>query len=112
MWAEPIKFRRAAAPAARSVCAVVRAETKPGAEDEFEALLRDLAFHIDADEAGCAAYVVTREMGSLSRFAVHARFVDWRAFQRHGETPHFNRALPRLTALMATPVSLEIFLEV
>jgi quinol monooxygenase YgiN len=51
-------------------------------------------------------------MGSRRHFVVHARFVDWRAFQRHAETPHFNRMLPRLTALLAAPVSMEIFLEV
>lgn len=112
MWAEPIKFRRADAPSRRPVCVTVRGEAREGAEDEFEALLKDLAFSVEADEPGCTSYVLTRQMGSLQHFVVHARFVDWRAFKRHAETPHFNQMLPRLTALLAAPVSMEIFLEV
>ena len=112
MWAEPIKFRRADAPSRRPVCVTVRSETRDGAADEFEALLKDLAFSVEADEPGCTSYVLTRQMGSHRHFVVHARFIDWRAFQRHAETPHFNRMLPRLTALLAAPVSMEIFLEV
>ncbi len=112
MWAEPIKFRRADAPSRRPVCVTVRGEAREGAENDFEAILRDLAFSVDADEPDCTSYVITRQMGSRRHFVVHARFVDWRAFQRHAETAHFNRMLPRLNALLAAPVSMEIFLEV
>ncbi|MBS0385046.1 MAG: antibiotic biosynthesis monooxygenase, partial [Proteobacteria bacterium] len=87
-------------------------QARDGAEEEFERLLRDLAFSVDADEPGCTSYVLTRQLGSHRHFVVHARFVDWRAFRRHAETPHFNRMLPRLTPLLAAPVSMEIFLEV
>ena len=90
----------------------VRAEARDGAEGDFEYLLMDLAGSVGSDEPGCISYVVTRQMGSDRHFAVHARFVDWRAFRRHAVTPHFNRMLPRLTELMAAPVSMEIFLEV
>ena len=112
MWAEPIKFRRAPAPSRQPVCVAVRSEAREGCENDFEAMLRDLAFAVDADEPDCTSYIITRQMGSRRHFVVHARFVDWRAFQRHAETPHFNRMLPRLTALLAAPVSMEIFLEV
>ena len=112
MWAEPIKFRRADAPSRRPVCVTVRGEAREGAENDFEAILRDLAFSVDAEEPDCTSYVITRQMGSHRHFVVHARFIDWRAFQRHAETPHFNRVLPRLSALLAAPVSMEIFLEV
>jgi quinol monooxygenase YgiN len=90
----------------------VRGEVRAGLDEDFERLLKDLAFSVNADEPDCISYVVTRQLGSDRHFAVHARFVDWRAFRRHAETPHFNRMLPRLTALMAAPVSMEIFLEV
>lgn len=112
MWAEPVKARRARAPEDSVVCVIVRAEAREGHDRAFEALLKDLAFDISVDEPACLAYVVTRAMGSPSHFAVHARFKQWRAFLEHSETPHFNRALPRLTALLASPVSLEIFFEV
>jgi quinol monooxygenase YgiN len=111
MWAQPIKARQRA-PADSAVCVILRAETREGEDGAFEALLKDLAFDIEADEPACSAYVVTRAMGSPTHFAVHARFKDWQAFLDHSETPHFNRALPRLTPLLASPVSLEIFFEV
>lgn len=90
----------------------MRGEASEGSQDEVERLLKDLAFAVDLDEPACTSYVLTRQMGSHRHFVVHARFVDWRAFERHAETPHFNRMLPRLTALLAAPVSMEIFLEV
>jgi quinol monooxygenase YgiN len=97
---------------ARAVCAVVRAEVRPGAGDVFEALLRDFAEEVAADEPGCASYVVTRTFGSRTHFAVHARFLGWPGFRAHGETEHAKRLLPRLTALLAAPISMELFLEI
>ncbi|MFT3727186.1 MAG: antibiotic biosynthesis monooxygenase [Terricaulis sp.] len=112
MTAELIQLRAASAPKNKAVCAIVRAKTHAGLDEEFEAQLRDLAFHIEADEDACTSYVITRALGSRDEFAVHARFVNWRAFRQHAETEHLTQALPRLTALLARPVSLEIFFEV
>lgn len=112
MSAELIELNAGARSRNRAVCAIVRAKTHVGSDEEFEAELRDLAFHIDADEDTCTSYVITRALGSRDDFAVHARFVNWRAFQQHAETEHLSRALPRLSALLARPVSLEIFFEV
>lgn len=94
------------------VCVVVRAETLEGADEDFLTLLTDLAHHVRAEEPGCASYVITRQIGSRQHFAVHVRFRTWQAFEDHAETPHLRRLLPRLTAHLATPVSMEIFLEV
>ena len=90
----------------------MRAETRPGSDKEFEALLRDLAYQVRSEEPGCAAYVVTRMIGSRNHFAVHARFEDMDAFNGHAETEHLQAAMPRLTALLTAPVSMEIFFAV
>jgi quinol monooxygenase YgiN len=95
-----------------AVCAVMRAETKPGLDEEFEALMRDLAFQVRSEEPGCAAYVVTRTLGSRNHFAIHARFEDMAAFNGHAQTSHLLAAMPRLTALLTAPVSMEIFFAV
>lgn len=95
----------------RGVCAVISAQTKPGLADQFETLLNDFVFTVQSEERGCASYVATRLLGSENHFAVHARFHGWHSFQRHAVTAHMKRALPRLSALLATPVSLEIFIE-
>jgi len=95
-----------------AVCAVVRAETHEGHDEEVEALLKDLAYRVRAEEQGCFSYVVTRSMGSRRHFAVHARFADMDAFNSHADTEHLKRALPRLNALLASPISMEIFFTV
>lgn len=89
----------------------MRAEARAGADEDVAALLAELAERVSADEPGCASYVVTRMLGSSEHFAVHARFVSWDAFNAHAETPHLSGVLPRLTALLATPISMELFLE-
>lgn len=104
--------RRTRARMKGAVCAIVRAETHPGADVEFEALLREFARRVREAEPGCAAYVITRQMGSREHFAVHARFDDWAAFNGHAETPHLSSAAAQMSALLARPVSMEIFLEV
>lgn len=96
----------------RTVCAIARGEALTGNEGELEALLRDLAFAVQAEEAGCTSYLVTRALGSRAHFAVHAHFADMRAFQVHAETPHFKRAMPRIQALLAEPITMELFFAV
>lgn len=111
--AEPSNSQRATGAAASpAVCAIVRAEIRPGLDDAFEALLRDHAFTVTAEEQGCRSYVVTRMLGSRSHFAVHAHFSDMKAFERHGETRHLKRLLPRINALLVSPVSVELFFAV
>ncbi|MEZ5961446.1 MAG: antibiotic biosynthesis monooxygenase [Hyphomonadaceae bacterium] len=94
------------------VCAVVRVETRAGAGEEFISIVGDLAHRVRNEEDGCTSYVVTRAMGSPDHFAVHARFEDWTAFKDHADTQHLKRAMPRINALLASPLALEIYLEV
>lgn len=109
--AEPFSSEPASDRAGASVCVIVRTETLPGAEQDFARVISDLQRKVRSDEPDCLSYVVTRMMGSESHFAIHARFCNWRAFSRHAETAHVTDALPRLMALLAQPVSMEIFLE-
>lgn len=88
------------------------AEAKQGADEACEALLADLAHRVRTDEAGCEAYVVTRALGETARFVIHARFTDWRAFEEHADTTHMSRIMPRLSALLASPLAMELFLEI
>lgn len=94
------------------IFAVVRVETRDGAGHECAALLSDLAHSVRSEEEGCTSYTVTRVMGSLQHFAVHARFQNWDAFKGHAETPHLKRVMPRINALLAAPIAMELYLEV
>lgn len=95
-----------------AVCAIVRVETLSGKSGEFASILSDLAHRVRNEEDGCTSYHVTRAMGSIDHFAVHARFEDWAAFEGHAETPHLKRALPRINALLASPIAMELYLDV
>jgi quinol monooxygenase YgiN len=110
--AEPSRLEPASAPMEGVVCAILRAEARRGFDDEFAALMNDLAHLVRTEEPGCESYVVTRAMGSLAHFVMHARFSNWRAFEAHADTPHLTRLMPRLNALLAAPIAMEIFLEV
>jgi quinol monooxygenase YgiN len=107
----PLSSLRLRTPQAEAVCVIVRAEARAGADKDLAALLGELAAHVRADEPDCTFYTVTRMMGSSEAFAVHARFASWEAFEAHAETAHLTRALPLMTALLATPISMELFLE-
>lgn len=109
---EPIRLRRAVAAKPRAVCAIIRAETLPEADIVFERRVRAFAQEVLAFEPGCSSYVVTRQLGSSTHFAAHVRFESWRAFNLHARSAHLERAMPELTALMARPISIEIFFEV
>lgn len=104
--------RLALAPQPSGVCAIFKAETKPGADEDFALLISDLAYHVRNEEPGCESYVVTRAMGSPRHFAVHTRFDDWQAFEAHADTQHMAKLMPRLSALLVQPLAMEIFLEV
>lgn len=106
------RTRLALVPRPSGVCAVFRAETKPGAEEDFAALIGDLAWHVRNEEPACTSYVVTHAMGSPSHFAIHARFEDWRAFESHPDSAHMAKLMPRLSALLVAPLAIEIYLEV
>ncbi len=74
--------------------------------------MRDFAYQVRDGEVGCDSYVVTRMIGSRNHFAVHAQFTDIDALERHADTQHMAVAMPRLSALLATPLSMEIFFAV
>lgn len=111
MGEQKLDQRRRPAPQG-AICAVMRVETRDGVGPEFSSLLSDLAHRVRAEEDGCTSYFVTRAMGSPQHFAVHARFQNWAAFEGHAETPHLKRVLPRINALLASPIALELYLEV
>jgi quinol monooxygenase YgiN len=93
------------------VCVVVRLESRDGQDRKLAALMDAFALRVRDAEPDCTSYVVTRPIGSREHFAAHAHFASWDAFNAHAETPHLARVLPRLTALLAAPISMEIFLE-
>ena len=93
----------------RVVCVLLHYAGKDGAAESLQTLLGDFVNHARAEEPGLLSYVVTQALGSQTHFVVHAQFTDWGAFEAHAETPHMQRFLPRLTALLAAPISMELY---
>jgi quinol monooxygenase YgiN len=91
------------------VCALLHYAGRQDAEQDLSALLTEFVDQASAEEPGLLSYVVTQAMGSSTHFVVHAQFTDWSAFEAHAETPHMQRFLPRLTALLAAPISMELY---
>lgn len=103
--------RRTPSPSSKNICLVMRFEALPGVEDRLEDFLGDFAFTVRTEEGGCMSYLVTRPIGTQTHFVVHARFADWGAFELHSEAAHLERAMARLSPLLAAPLSMEIFAE-
>lgn len=95
-----------------AICVTVRLEALPHCDARVAQMMAEFAAHVEADEPGCTYYAVTRQIGSPRHFAAHARFADWDAFNAHADTAHMQAALPELTAALAAPIALEIFIEI
>ncbi|HRE45784.1 MAG TPA: hypothetical protein PKY87_17685, partial [Terricaulis sp.] len=52
-----------------AICVTVRLEAQPGADARVARLMAAFAARVEADEAGCTYYAVTRQIGSPRHFA-------------------------------------------
>jgi quinol monooxygenase YgiN len=67
---------------------------KPGKEQEFERLQRELSRLTHESEPDTLVYDVVRRRDRPGEYAVYARFRDDAAFQLHQKTPFHDRLVP------------------
>jgi quinol monooxygenase YgiN len=67
---------------------------KPGREQQFEKLQRELASLTHESEPGTIVYDVVRLRDRTGQYAVYARFKDQAAFELHQATPFHDRLVP------------------
>lgn len=67
---------------------------KPGKEQVFEKLQRELSSLTHESEPGTIVYDVVRLRGQTGQYAVYARFKDQAAFEHHQTTPFHDRLVP------------------
>lgn len=67
---------------------------KPGREEEFERLQRELSSLTHESEPDTLVYEVVRLRDRPGHYAVYARFKDEAAFQQHQTTPFHDRLVP------------------
>ena len=69
-------------------------KVKPGKEQQFERLQRELSSLTHDSEPDTVVYDVIRSRDQPGRYAVYARFKDEAAFQHHQITPFHDRLVP------------------
>jgi quinol monooxygenase YgiN len=69
---------------------------KPGQEQQFEKLQRELSSLTHEAEPGTIVYDVVRLRDRTGHYAVYARFKDQAAFELHQATPFHDRLVPAI----------------
>lgn len=70
---------------------IARMQVKPGKEQEFEELARQLTREVRANEPGTLGYEFFRLPETERGYAVFESFIDENAEEAHRDTPHFHR---------------------
>ena len=73
---------------------VATIKVKPGAENEFEAIAKELVAKVNANEPGCKLYALHKADGAPSTYVFMERYVDQAAVDAHRQTDYF-KALGR-----------------
>ena len=75
---------------------VATLKVKPGMEREFEAVAKELAAKVNANEPGCRLYALHRreDTGDAPTYVFMERYVDQAAVEAHRATDYF-KALGR-----------------
>ncbi len=72
-----------------------------GKQAEFEAVFKDLAAQVRANEPGNLEYTLTKKRGSTTEYVVIEHYRDASALEAHGKSDHFRAASPKLGACLA-----------
>lgn len=90
---------------------VATLKIKAGHEAEFEALAKDLAVAVKANEPGCLQYDLFKSK-QASTYVFMERYADGAALAAHGKTPHYTAVGPRLGAVLDGRPTIEILEKV
>lgn len=85
-------------------------EVKEGKENEFEAVMKELATKTLTNEAGCKLYALHRK--APTTYVMLERYVDRAALATHSASEHFRSMSPRLMACLAGAPKIETMEEV
>lgn len=90
---------------------VATLKIKAGHEAEFEAIAKDLAAAVKANEPGCLQYDLFKSK-QPSTYVFMERYADGAALAAHGKTPHYTAAGPKLGAVLDGRPTIEILEKV
>jgi quinol monooxygenase YgiN len=82
---------------------------KPGSEDEFERLQRELSELTHAHEPGTLVYDVIKSRTKARTYVVYGRFKDEAAFQTHQSSSFHDDLVPPIMACVEGEMDLQLY---
>jgi quinol monooxygenase YgiN len=89
---------------------VAKIKAKNGQEEAVEKVLRDLTANVK-QEVGTVVYTLHRSQNDPALFMVYEKYSDAAAFELHGSTPYFQKAVAALMPLMDGGLEIEVYDE-
>jgi quinol monooxygenase YgiN len=90
------------------IAVVATIQVKEGKEAEFEAVMKDLAEKVRANEPGTTHYQVCKSTQGPT-YVVLENYTDQDAFTHHTTTSYFKEASPKMGTCMAGAPKIEFF---
>ncbi len=75
---------------------VATLKVKDGSQEAFEAVFRELAPLVRANEPGCLLYALTRKQGSTTEYVVMEQYKTQADVDAHGKSAHFTTFAPKM----------------
>lgn len=88
---------------------VAKAKVQDGKQAEFEAVFRELAAAVRANEPGNQLYQVCKSKSDPTVYVVMELYEDEAALKAHGASAHFQAAGPKLGPVMAGPPDIQYY---
>ena len=93
------------------IAVVATIKTKPGQGAEFEAVARELAAKVNAEEPGCKLYQLCKS-SEPDTYVFMERYVDQAAIEAHRVTPYFKDLGKKMGAFMDGRPDVKILQEI
>ena len=75
---------------------IANIKVKDGQQEAFEAVFRELAPAVRANEPGCMLYTLTRKQGSTTDYVVMEQYKSQADVDAHGKSAHFTTFAPKM----------------
>jgi quinol monooxygenase YgiN len=92
-----------------AVGVVATLKVAEGKGSDFEAVFRDLAAQVKANEAGNEMYRVFKSKADANTYVVMEIYADQAALEAHGKSDHFRAAGPRIAPTLAGRPEIQYF---
>ena len=84
-------------------------KVQDGKQGDFEAVFKDLAAQVRANEPGNRLYQLCKSRSDATTYIVMEIYEDDAALKAHGQTAHYKAAGPRLGPVVAGPPDVKFY---